>query len=188
MLTKVCLFKAMVFPAFMYGRESWTIKKAECWRIDVFELWCWRRLLRVLWSARRSNQSIWKEINPDYSLEWLMLKLKLQYFGHPMQRPDLLEKTLMLVKTEGKRRRGRQRMRWLAPLTQWIWIWANSGRLWRTGKPGVLQSLGSQRVGHDLVTEEQLEKTVVEVTKKLKYRTTIWSSTPLLEIYSKEMK
>ena len=171
----------------MYRCESWTTKKAKSQRIDVFELWCWRRLLRVLWSARRSNQSIWKEINPDYSLEWLMLKLKLQYSGHLMRTADSLEKTLMLGKTEGKRR-GRQRMRWLAPLTQWIWIWANSGRLWRTGKPGVLQSLGSQRVGHDLVTEEQLEKTVVEVTKKLKYRTTIWSSTPLLEIYSKEMK
>ena len=107
--TKVHLVKAMVFPVVMYGCESWTIKKAECRRIDAFELWCWRRLLRVPWTARRSNQSILKEINPEYSLEGLMLKL--QYFGHLMQRADLLEKTLMLGKIEGKRRRGRQRMR-----------------------------------------------------------------------------
>ena len=102
----------MVFPVVMYGCESWTIKKAECWRIDAFELWCWRRLLRVPWTARRSNQSILKEISPEYSLEGLMLKLKLQYFGHLMWRTDLLEKTLILVNTEG-RRRGWQRMRWL---------------------------------------------------------------------------
>ena len=101
--TKVCLVKAMVFPVVMYGRESWTIKKAEHQRIDAFELWCWRRLLRVPWNARRSNQSILKEISPEYSLEGLMLKLKLQYFGHLMQRADSLEKTLMLGKTEGKR-------------------------------------------------------------------------------------
>ena len=103
----------MVFPVVMYGCESWTVKKAECQRIDVFELWCWRRLLRVPWTARRSNQSILKEISPGSSLEGLMLKLKLQYFGHLMQRVDSLEKTLMLGKIEGRRRRGRQRMRWL---------------------------------------------------------------------------
>ena len=105
--------KAMVFPVVMYGCESWTIKKGECWRIDAFELWCWRRLLRVPWTARRSNQYILKEISPEYSLVGLMLKLKLQYFGHLMWRTDSLEKTLMLGKIEGGRRRGRQRMRWL---------------------------------------------------------------------------
>ena len=107
--TKVHLVKAMVFPVVMYGHESWTIKKAECPRIDAFELWYWRRLLRVPWTARRSNQSILKEISPVYSLEGLMLKLKVQYFGHWMQRSDSLEKTLMLGKTEGKRRRARHR-------------------------------------------------------------------------------
>ena len=111
--TKVCLVKAKVFPVVMYGCESRTIKKAECWRIDAFELWCWRRLLRVLWTARRSNQSILKEISPGYSLEGLVLKLKLQYFGHLMRRIDSLEKTLMLGKIGGGRRRGWQRMRWL---------------------------------------------------------------------------
>ena len=107
----------MVFPVVMYGCESWTIKKAERGRIDVFELWCWRRLLRVPWTARRSNQSILKEISPEYSLEGLMLKLELQYFGHRMQRSDLLEKTLMLGKIEGRRRRGQQRMKWLDAIT-----------------------------------------------------------------------
>ena len=111
--TKVCLVKAMVFPVVMYGCESWTIKKAERRRIDAFELWCWRRLLRVPWTARRSNQSILKEFNPEYSLGGLMLKLKLQYFGHLMQRTNSFEKTLMLGKIEGRRRRGRQRLRWL---------------------------------------------------------------------------
>ena len=111
------IVKAMVFPVVMYGCESWTIKKAECQRIDAFELWCWRRLLRVPWTARRSNQSILKEISPGCSLEGLILKLKLQYFGHLMRRADSFEKTLMLGKTEGKRRRGRQRMRWLDGIT-----------------------------------------------------------------------
>ena len=115
--TKVCLVKAMIFPVVMYGCESWTVKKAECQRIDASELWCWRRLLRVPWTARRSNQSTLKEISPEYSLEGLMLKLKLQYFGHLMQKTDSLEKTLMLVKIEGRRRRGRQRMRWLDGIT-----------------------------------------------------------------------
>ena len=114
-LTKVCLVKAMVFPVVMYGCESWTIKKAEYRRIDAFELWCWRRLLRVPWTARRSNQSILKEITPEYSLEGLMLKLKLRYFGYLMQRTNSLEKTLMLGGTGG--RRGRQRMRWLDGIT-----------------------------------------------------------------------
>ena len=118
--TKVHIVKAMVFPVVMYGCESWTIEKAECWRIDTFELWCWRRLLRVHWTARRSNQSILKEINPEYSLEGLMLKLKLQYFGHLMRRTDSLEKTLILGKIEGRRRRGWQRMRWLDGITDSI--------------------------------------------------------------------
>ena len=113
--TEVCIVKAMVFPAAMYECESWTIKKAECWRIDAFRLWCWRRLLRVPWTARRSNQSILKEINPEYSLGGLMLKL--QYSGHLMWRADSLEKTLMLARIEGRRRRGRQRMRWLDDIT-----------------------------------------------------------------------
>ena len=115
--TKVLLVKAMVFPVVMYGCESWTIKKAECWRIDAFELWCWRRLLRVPWTARSSNQSILKEISPWCSLEGLMLKLKLQNFGHLMQRADSFEKTLMLGKIEGERRQGRQRIKWLDGIT-----------------------------------------------------------------------
>ena len=115
--TKVHLVKAMVFPVVMYGCESWTTKKAERWRMGAFELWCWGRLLRVPWTARRSNQSTLKEISPDYSLEGLMLKLKLQYFGHLMRRADSLEKTLMLGKIEGRRRRGRQRMKWLDGIT-----------------------------------------------------------------------
>ena len=148
--TKVRLVKAMVFLVVMYGCESWTVKKAERRRMDAFELWCWRRLLRVPWTARRSTQSILKEISPGYSLEGLMLKLKLQYFGHLMRRTDSLEKTLMLGKTEGGRRRGRQRMRQLDGITDsmdmslsdsgnWLWI----------GRPGVLQSMGLQRIGHD---------------------------------------
>ena len=115
--TKVRLVKAMVFSVVMYGCESWTVKKAECRRIDAFELWCWRRLLRVPWTARRSNQPILKEISPGISLEGMMLKLKLQYFGHLMRRVDLLEKTLMLGGIGGRRRRGRQRMRWLDGIT-----------------------------------------------------------------------
>jgi len=115
--TKVLLVKAMVFPVVMYGCESWTVKKAECRRIDAFELWCWRRLLRVPWTARRSNQSILKEISPVCTLEGLMLKLKLQYFGHPMGRVDSLEKTLMLGGIGGRRRRGRQKMGWLDGIT-----------------------------------------------------------------------
>ena len=115
--TKVRLVKAMIFPGLMFGCESWTIKKAECQRIAAFELWCWRKLLRVPWTARRSNQSILKEIRPEYSLEGLMLKLRLQYSGHLMRRADSLEKTLMLGKIEGRRRRGQQRMRWLDGIT-----------------------------------------------------------------------
>ena len=154
LLTKVYLVKAMGFPVVMYRCESWTIKKAEHWRIDAFELWCWRRLLIIPWTTRRSNQSILKKISPEYSLEELMLKLKLQYFGHLMGRTDSFEKTLMLGKIEGGRRRGRQRMRWLmASPTRWTWVWGSSGSWWWTGRPGVLQSVGSQRVRHDWATE-----------------------------------
>ena len=138
----------------MYGCERWTIKKAEHWRIDAFELWCWRRLLRVPWTARRSNQSILKEISPGCSLEGLILKLKLWYFGHLMQRADSFEKILMLGKFEGRRRRGQQRMRWLDGITDSTDMgWVDSGSWWWTGRPGVLWFMGSQRVGHDWVTE-----------------------------------
>ena len=145
----------MVFPVVMYGCESWTIKKAEHRRIDAFELWCWRRLLRVPWTSRRSNQSILKEISPEYSLEGLMLKLKLQYFDHLMWRTDSLEKTLMLGKIEG-RRRGRQRMRWLDGITNSMDMsltWASSRSWWWTGKPVMLQSMGLQRVWHNWANE-----------------------------------
>ena len=152
--TKVHLVKAMVFPVVMYGCESWTVKKAEHWRIDAFEVWCWRRLLRLPWTARRSSQSILKEISSECSLEELMLKLKLQYFGHLMRRANSFEKILMLGKIEGGGEgddRGWDG--WMASLTQWTWVWVDSGSWWWTGKPGVLQSMGSQRVGHDWATK-----------------------------------
>ena len=153
MSTKIHLVKVMVFPVVMYGCESWTVKKAEHWRIDAFELWCWRRLLRVPWTARRSDQSILKEISSECSLEGLMLKLKLQYFGHLMWRADSFEKTLMLGKIEGKRR-GQQRIRWLDGITYSVDMsWVNSGSWWWTGRPGMLQFMGLQRVGHDWATE-----------------------------------
>ena len=132
----------------LYHKESWVLNT------DIFELWCYRRLLRVPWTLRRSNQSTLKEISLEYSLLGLMLKLKLQYFGHMMWRTNSLEKTLMLEKIEGRRRKGPQRMRgWIASPTQWTWVWASSGSWWCTGKPGVLQSMGSQTVRHDWVTE-----------------------------------
>ena len=144
--TKVHLDKAMVFPVVMHGWESWTIKKAEHRRTDAFELWCWRRLLRVPWSARRFNQSILKEISPEYSLEGLVLKLKLQYFGHLMRSADSLEKILMLGKIEGRKRGDEGEWDgWMASLTQWTWVWVSSRSWWWTGKPGVLQSMASQK-------------------------------------------
>ena len=148
------MVKAMVFLVVMYTCESWTIKKAECRRIDAFELWFWRRLLRVPWTARRSNQPVLKEISPACSLEGLMLKLKPQYFCHLMQRIESLEKTMILGKIEG-RRRVRQRMRWLdgISLTRWTWVWVDSRSWWWTGQPGVLRFMGLQRVGHDWATE-----------------------------------
>ena len=146
--TKVHLVKAMVFPVVMYGCESWAIKKAKRQRIDAFALWYWRRFLNP-WTARRSYQSILKEISPEYSLERLMLNLKLQYFGHLMQRTDSLENTLMLGKIEGRSRRGRQRMRRLDGVTDWMDMRLSKLREMVKGKPGVLQSKGWQRVGHD---------------------------------------
>ena len=145
--TKIHIVKVMVFPLVMYGCDSWAIKKVKTWRIDAFELWCWRRLLRVPWTARRSSKSILREINPEYSLEGLMLKLKLQYFGHMMQRTDSLEKTLMLGKIEGRRRRHQQRMRWLDDITNSMDIsltnlqeMLKDRNIWRTVVHGVTKN------------------------------------------------
>ena len=153
----------MVFPVVMYGCETWTVKKAEHQGINAFELWCWRRLLTVPWTERRFNQSILKEISPEYSLKGLMLKLKLQYFDHLMQRTDSL--TLMLGKIEG-RRRGQQKMRWLDGIpTRWIWVWASSRSWWWTGRPGMLQSMGSQRVRQDWTEQSDWTELMIQHIK-----------------------
>ena len=147
---------AVIFPVVMYGCDSWTINKVERWGINAFELWCWRRLLRAPWTLRLSKQSILKEINPEHSLEGLMLRLKLQYFGHVMWRADSLGKEPWCwerLRTGERNDRGRDG--WMASPTQWTWVWESSGRQWRTGKPGMLQFMGSQTVGRGWVTEEQ---------------------------------
>ena len=144
----------MVFPVFMYGYESWTTKKAKCWRIDAFELWCWRKLLRVPWTARRFNQSILKEISPGCSLEGLMLKLKLQYFGRLMRSVDSWKSPWCWEGLEaGGEGEDRGCDGWMASPTRWTWVWVNSRSWWWTGRPGMLWFLGSQRVGHDWATE-----------------------------------
>ena len=157
--TKVRLVKSMVFPVVMYGCESWTVRKAKCTRIDAFELWCWRRLLRVPWTARRSNKSILKEISPGCSLEGLILKLKLQYFGHLMQRVDSLEQT-DAGRNLGAGGEGDDRGwdGWMATWTWWTCVWVNSGSWWWTGRPDVLRFLGSRRVRHDWTTELNWKK------------------------------
>ena len=152
--TKVCLVKGMVFPVVMYGCESWIIKKAECWRIDALELWCWRRLWRVTWTARGSNQSLLKEISPEYSLERLMLKLKLQYFVTWCEELIHLKSPWCWERLkEGGEGGDRGWDGWMASSTQWAWVLVNSGSWWWTGRPVVMQSMGSQGVGHNWVTE-----------------------------------
>ena len=152
--TKVHLVKAMVFPVVMYGCESWTIKKTECWRMDAFQPWCWRRLFGVPWIARKSNQTILKEISPEYSLEGMMLKLKHQYFGHLMRITDSFEKTLMLERLKvGGEGADRGWDGWMASLTQWTWVWVKSESCCWAERLGVLQSMGLWRIRHDWATE-----------------------------------
>ena len=158
--TKVCIIKAMVFPVVIYGCESWTVKKAECQKIDAFELWCWRRLLRVPWAARRSNQSILKEISPGYSLEGLMLKLKLQSLATWWEELTHLKRPWCWERLKaGEEGDDRGWDGWMASLTQCTWVWVNSGNSCWTGRPGVLQSLGLHRVGEAWVTELNWSKT-----------------------------
>ena len=155
--TNVCLVKAMVFPVVMHGCESWTIKKTEHQRINAFELWCWRRLLRVPWTARTSNQSIWKEMSPEYSLEGLMWKLKLQYFVHLMRRTDSWKRPWCWERLKaGGEEGGRGWDGWMASLIQWTWVSVSCGSWWWTGKPGMLQSMDFQTVGHDWAAEENI--------------------------------
>ena len=154
LLSKVHLVKAMVFPVVMYGCESWSVKKADHQRIDAFELWYWRRLLRVPWTARRSTQTTLKEISPKYSLEGLVLKLKLQYFGYLMWRTDSLKRPWCWERLKmGRKGDDRGWDDWMASPTRWIWVWVNSGSWWWTGRPSVLQFMGLQRVRHDWATE-----------------------------------
>ena len=180
LLTKVLLVKAMVFPVVMYGFESWTIKKAEPQRIDAFELWCWRRLLRVPWTAKRSNEWILKEISPEYSLEGLMLKLKLKlkYFGQQMWRTD---------PDAGKDWRGEGDNRgwdgWMVSLIQWRWIWVNSGSWWWTGRPGVLWFMGLQRVRHDWVTELNWTE---EAPKKSLVLSPMWGTVKRCQLWTQK--
>ena len=153
---KILIDKAMIFPVVTCGCESWTVKKAEHQRTDAFELWCWSRLLRVPWTARRSNLSILRKINPEYSLEGLMLQLKLQYFGYLMWKADSWKSPWCSERLTAEREEGiRGWDSWMASLIQWTWTWANVGRWWGTGRSGVLQSMGSQRVGHEWATEQQ---------------------------------
>ena len=164
--TKVHIVKAMVFPVVVYRCESWIIKKTEYQIIDFFNYWCWRRHLKVPCTVRRLNQTILNEINPEYSLEGLMLKLKLQHFGHLMRTADSLENTLMLGKIEVKREEGDTGWDgWMAPLIQWTRTWANSGRWWGTGKPSMPRSMGSQKVAHQLVTEQQQQRENISLWK-----------------------
>ena len=170
LLTKLSLVKAVVFPVVMYGCESWTIKKAEHWRTDAFQLGCWRRLLRVPWTARRSNQSILKEINPEYSLEGLMLKLKPQYFGHLMQRADSLVKTLMLGKIEGRRRRGLQRMSWLFGITDSmdvslsaLWAEVKDREAWSAAVYGITKSWTQLSDCRTATTRKRHRQTATEI-------------------------
>ena len=168
--TKVCLVKTMVFPVVVYGYESWTVKKAECWRIDAFELWCWRRLLRVPWTARRSNQSTLGEISPGCSLEGLMLKLKLQYLATWCKELTHLQRPWCWERLKEGREGDRGWDGWMASPTPWTWVWVNFGSWWWTGRPGVLRFMWSQRVGHDWVTElnwTNVWRTWVEGLKRL---------------------
>ena len=156
LLTKAYIVKAMVFPVVMYACEIWTIKMAEHWRIDAFELWCWRRLLRVPWTPRRSNETFLREINPDCSLEELMLSWSFRTLATWCEEPTHWKRPRCWERLKaGGEGDNRARDGWMASLTQWTWVWASSGRQWRTGKPGVLQSMVWQRVGHDWVTEQQ---------------------------------
>ena len=182
--TKVHRVKAMVFPVVMYGCESWIIKKAEHWRIDAFELWCWRRPLRVPWTATRSNQSILKEISLECSSEGLMLRLKLQYFGHLMWRADSFEKTLMLGNIEGWKRRGWQSMRWLDGIMDSVtWVWVNFRSWWWTGESGMLQFMGSQRVRHNWVTEMNWTDILENHIYHLVHAQSLQSCLILLQLY-----